>query len=185
MSNLKMPNINYVIIAGNLTKDPTYRTTTNGTPVANFFMASSRKFKDNAGQWREEVCYIGIVAWHKLADSVNDNLFKGSAVLVDGELQSRSLKTDNGQYRNIIEIKARRIQFLNKRPSVSESDEAVLNTEDKATDFVNVKENEFAKKTEGTENPEISVSNEGTAGSEVADEEKKPSINFGYDNLKF
>ena len=46
MLNLKMPDINNVIIAGNLTCDPSFRKTTNGTPVANFFLASNRKFKD-------------------------------------------------------------------------------------------------------------------------------------------
>ena len=44
MSNLKMPDINNVLIAGNLTCDPSFRKTTNGTPVANFFIASNRKF---------------------------------------------------------------------------------------------------------------------------------------------
>ncbi|MEJ2196750.1 MAG: single-stranded DNA-binding protein, partial [Ignavibacteriaceae bacterium] len=44
-----------------------------------------------------------------------ERLKKGSAVLVDGELQSRSWKTDDGNNRSIVEIKARRIQFLNKR----------------------------------------------------------------------
>ena len=58
---------------------------------------------------------MGIVAWNKLAESCRDRLKKGSAVLVDGELQSRSWKSDEGHNRSIVEIKARRIQFLNKR----------------------------------------------------------------------
>lgn len=118
MADLKMPDINNVIIVGNLIKDPIIRHTTNGTPVANFTIASNRKFKDNFGQWKEDVCFIGIVAWYKLADSCGDNLRKGSAVLVEGELQSRQLRTEDGRYRNVVEIKARRIQFLNKREMV-------------------------------------------------------------------
>jgi len=115
MADLKMPDINNVIIVGNLIKDPIIRQTTNGTPVANFTIASNRKFKDNFGQWKEDVCFIGIVAWYKLAESCAENLRKGSAVLVEGELQSRQWRTDDGHYRNVVEIKARRIQFLNKR----------------------------------------------------------------------
>ena len=117
MADLKMPEINYVIVAGNLTKDPIFRETTNGTPVVNFSIASNRKFKDSTNQWQEDVCYVGVVAWNKLAESCRDRLKKGSAVLVDGELQSRSWKSEDGHNRSIVEIKARRIQFLNKRGS--------------------------------------------------------------------
>ena len=114
MANLKMPDINNVLIAGNLTSDPTLRRTNNGTPVANFYIASNRKFKDNAGQWRENVCFVGVVAWYKLADSCSEHLSKGSAVLVEGELQSRSWKSADGGHNNVVEVKARRIQFLNR-----------------------------------------------------------------------
>ncbi len=69
MADLKMPDINSITIAGNLTRDPTLRTTLNRTPVVNFPIAYSRKYKDNGGVWREEVCYVGIVSWHKLAES--------------------------------------------------------------------------------------------------------------------
>jgi len=115
MADLKMPEINYVIVAGNLTKDPIYRQTTNNTPVVNFSIASNRKYKDSSNQWQEDVCYIGIVAWNKLAESCRDKLRKGYAVLVDGELQSRNWKSDDGHNRSIVEIKARRIQFLNRK----------------------------------------------------------------------
>ncbi len=116
MADLRMPDINHVTIAGNLIRDPTFRkTTTGGVPVANFSIASNRKFRDNNGLWKEDVCIIGIVAWYKLAESCYQNLKKGSAVLVEGELQSRIFKTEDGQTRNITEIKSRRIQFLNKK----------------------------------------------------------------------
>ena len=116
MADLKLPELNSVVIAGNLTKDPVFRHTTNGTPVANFSIASNRKYRDANNQWQEEVCYVGIVAWNRLADSCTNRLKKGNAVLIDGELQSHLVKNDDGVARNIVEIKARRIQFLNKRP---------------------------------------------------------------------
>ncbi|MFC1555683.1 single-stranded DNA-binding protein [candidate division KSB1 bacterium] len=114
MGELRMPAVNNVLIAGNLTKDPTFRKTTKGTPVSNFPIACSRRYKDSAGNFREEVCYVGVVAWYKLAESCSDFLTKGSAVMVEGELQSKNLKSELGQFRNIVEIKAKRIQFLNK-----------------------------------------------------------------------
>ncbi|HUL45246.1 MAG TPA: single-stranded DNA-binding protein [Bacteroidota bacterium] len=121
MAELKMPELNSVIIAGNLTRDPIFRQTTNGTPVVNFSIASNRKYRDANNQWQEEVCYVGVVAWNRLADSCTNRLKKGSAVLIDGELQSHIFKNDDGVTRNIVEIKARRIQFLNKKCAHPES----------------------------------------------------------------
>lgn len=115
MADLKMPELNSVVIAGNLTRDPVFRQTTNGTPVVNFSIASNRKYRDANNQWQEEVCYVGVVAWNRLADSCTNRLKKGSAVLIDGELQSHVFKNEDGVSRNIVEIKARRIQFLNKK----------------------------------------------------------------------
>ncbi len=126
MADLKMPELNSVIIAGNLTKDPVFRETTNKTPVVNFHIAANRRYKDSQNQWQEDVCYVGVVAWNKLAESCKDRLKKGSAVLVDGELQSRTFKTDDGRNRTIVEIKAKRIQFLNKiNKSTEETSETV------------------------------------------------------------
>jgi single-strand DNA-binding protein len=114
MADLKMPEINSVVIAGNLTKDPTVRETTNHAPVVNFHIAVNRRYKDSSNQWQEDVCYVGVVAWNKLAESCKNRLQRGSAVLIDGELQSRTFKTDENKSRTIVEIKAKRIQFLNK-----------------------------------------------------------------------
>lgn len=159
MADLKMPEINYVIVAGNLTKDPIFRQTTNNTPVVNFSIASNRKYKDSSNQWQEDVCYVGIVAWNKLAESCRDRLKKGFAVLVDGELQSRSWKSDDGHNRSIVEIKARRIQFLNKKlkfngenginedeehDSLSEDD--IDYTEDSFDKFLSNEESDLLKK---------------------------------------
>jgi single-strand DNA-binding protein len=140
MADLKMPEINYVIVAGNLTKDPVSRQTTNQTPVVNFSLASNRRYKDSSNQWQEDVCYVGVVAWNRLAESCRDRLKKGSAVLVDGELQSRSWRTDDGHNRSIVEIKARRIQFLNKRGFKNEADDDYL-SEDVVVDTDSVSNN--------------------------------------------
>lgn len=132
MAEFKMPELNSVVVAGNLTKDPVFRQTTNGTPVVNFSIASNRRFRDKNEDWKEDVCYVGIVAWNRLAESCRDKLRKGNAVLVDGELQSRTFKTEDGSNRTIVEIKARRIQFLNKRSAsgIVEGDEPSTYTDD-------------------------------------------------------
>lgn len=145
MADLRMPEINYVIIAGNLTKDPVYRTTTNNSSVVNFTIASNRKFKDSSNQWQEDVCYVGIVAWNKLAESCKDRLKKGSAVLIDGELQSRTWKNDDGNTRNIVEIKARRIQFLNRKLKNNEQngEDEIIIFEDENNNYTEDSFNKF------------------------------------------
>lgn len=76
MANMRLPILNKVLIAGNLVKDPELRYTTSGVPVVNFKIASNKKFKDGLGNHREDVCYIGIVAWQKLAESCSQFLQK-------------------------------------------------------------------------------------------------------------
>ena len=114
-----MPDINNVLIAGNVSNEPTLRKTSNGTPVVNFYIASNRKYRDNSGIWRENVCHVGIVAWNKLAETCISALKVGSSVLIDGELQSKSWKNDDGSSRSIVEIRARRIQFLETMAPIS------------------------------------------------------------------
>ena len=114
MSDLRMPDLNTVIIAGNLTNDPTFGETNDRTPVVNFHLASNRRFRDNKGQVKEDVCFVGVVAWDSLARSCKGKLAKGSSVVISGELQSRKWKSEDGHNRTIVEIKARKIQFLDK-----------------------------------------------------------------------
>lgn len=147
MAEFKMPELNAVVIAGNLTKDPIFRQTTNGTPVVNFSIASNRRFRDKNDEWKEDVCYVGIVAWNRLAESCRDKLRKGNAVLVDGELQSRTFKTEDGSNRTIVEIKARRIQFLNKRASDAhdEKDEPSTFTDDNFDSLLSPEDSDLIK----------------------------------------
>jgi single-strand DNA-binding protein len=146
MADLKMPELNSVIVAGNLTKDPVFRETSSNTPVVNFHVAANRRYKDSSNQWQEDVCYVGVVAWNKLADSCKERLKKGSAVLIDGELQSRTFKTDDGKNRTIVEIKAKRIQFLNKFSKNNDTDFAA-SEEDESSNNGNTgyEENSFDK----------------------------------------
>lgn len=114
MASTRLPNLNRVMIVGNLTRDPDLRATTSGVPVINFRIASNRRFRDNSGEWREDVCYVGVVAWQKLAESCAAMLRKGSAVYIEGELRSRTFDNGDGTKRNLLEIRAYHIQFLDK-----------------------------------------------------------------------
>ena len=126
MSNTRLPHLNRIIIVGNLTRDPELRYTSTGVPVANFKIASNKKYKDDSGNNKEDVCFIGIVAWQKLAESCNKFLKKGSAVLVEGELRSRFKDNEDGSKRNLIEIRAFQVQFLDKKTETVPVEENIL-----------------------------------------------------------
>ena len=91
---------------------------------------------------RRFISVHNVVAWNKLADSCKDRLRKGSAVLIDGELQSRTFKTDEQKNRTVVEIKAKRIQFLNKFNKTQSNGDDVVSESDDETDF---EDNSFDK----------------------------------------
>lgn len=170
MSDLKMPDINNVLIAGNLTNDPIFRKTSNGTAVANFYIASNRKYRDNSGIWRETVCYVGVVAWHKVAEACHEILKRGSSVLIDGELQSRNWKNEDGTSRNVVEIRARRIQFLNKKSSKDLEEIYAASVEGKDTPSVKTQQVDQKTKADKDQTDEIQV--------------EPTDFDFGYQDLK-
>jgi len=142
-------SLNKVLLIGNLTRDPELRYTPQGTPVCTFGLATNRSWQPSAGGERqEETEFHRIVAWNKLAESCRNRLKRGSAVLIDGELQSRTFKTDETKSRTIVEIKAKRIQFLNKN-SKNDSDklsvEDVAVSEDNSMEDSSYEDNSFDK----------------------------------------
>jgi len=114
MADLKLPSLNHVLIAGRLTRDPDLRYTPSGTAVCNFRLASGRRFKDQSGEWRDDPTFVNVVTWKKTAENCGEYLKKGSAVLVEGRLQSRSWETEDGQKTSVLEIVAQRVQFLDR-----------------------------------------------------------------------
>jgi single-strand DNA-binding protein len=109
-------SVNKVILIGNLGADPELRRTPNGVAVTNFSLATSRKFKAQDGQFREDTEWHNIVAWNKAAEIMAQYLKKGSKVYVEGFLQTRSWETDGvRKYRT--EIVAREFHFLDSKPA--------------------------------------------------------------------
>lgn len=107
-----MANLNKVLVIGNLTRDPELRYTPSGTAVVNLRMAVNRRFKNKSGEMKQEACFLTVVAWDKQAEVCNQYLHKGSSLFVEGRLQSRSWDGPDGKKRNVIEIRAERVQFL-------------------------------------------------------------------------
>ena len=111
-----MANFNKALLMGNLTKDPELRYTPQGTAVVSLRLAVNRKFRNKNQELKEETCFITAVAWDKQAESCNQYLHKGSPVFIEGRLQSRSWEDNAGQKRNVIEVRAERVQFLGSPP---------------------------------------------------------------------
>jgi single-strand DNA-binding protein len=112
-----MANFNKVYLMGNLTKDPELRYTPQGTAVVNLRLAVNRRYKTKNQELKEETCFITAVVWNKQAETCNQYLHKGSPVFIEGRLQSRSWEDANGQKRNVIEVRAERVQFLGAAPA--------------------------------------------------------------------
>ena len=117
MSDLKIPTLNRVLLSGRLTRDPELKYTAGGIGVCNFSLAVNRRYKDQSGQWRDEATFINVVTWNKAAETINKYLHKGSPVIVEGRLESRSWETEAGQKRSVIEVRADQVRFLEKSES--------------------------------------------------------------------
>lgn len=107
-------NLNKVLIAGRLTKQPEVRSTPNGQQVANFSVATSRSWKDKSGQKQEKATFHNIVAWGRLAEIIGQYLVKGQEVYVEGRIETRSYQAKDGTTKYITEIFAETLQMGNK-----------------------------------------------------------------------
>ena len=107
-------NMNLVVLAGNLTRDPELRVVSSGQPVANIGLAVNRRWKDKSGEQKEETLFITVVAWGRTAELCAEHLRKGASVAVEGRLQSRSWEDKDGGKRSTIEVVADRVHFGKK-----------------------------------------------------------------------
>ena len=109
-------SLNQWIGIGNLGADPEIRTTPNGAKVANFRIACSKAWKDQAGNRNEKTEWVTCVAWKGNADIAEKYLRKGSKLYVQGELQTRTWEDKNGGgKRYATEVLVDRIMMLDGR----------------------------------------------------------------------
>ncbi len=108
-------NLNKVFLVGRLTADPQLRTTPSGDQVGTFSIATNRNWTDRSGQRKEATEFHNVVVWGRQAEIVNQFLKKGSTVLVEGRLQTRSWEGKDGQMRKTTEVIGERIQLGPRR----------------------------------------------------------------------
>jgi single-strand DNA-binding protein len=107
--------VNKVILIGNLGADPEVKTTQTGTAVATLSVATSRTWKDKAGQKQDETEWHRVVVWGKTAEFCGTYLSKGARVYVEGRLQTREWADKDGQKRYTTEVVSDVVQSLSPR----------------------------------------------------------------------
>jgi len=104
------------MLIGNLTRDPNLRFTPNSTAVCSFGIATNRSWtSSDDGEKQERVDFHNIVAWTKLAEICGQLLHKGDKVFVEGRIQTRDWKTEEGDERRITEIVIDNMMLLTSR----------------------------------------------------------------------
>ncbi len=104
-------NLNKIFVLGNLTRDPIIRVLPSGQSVANFGVATNRFFYDKDRQKQEQTEFHNIVAFGRIAEIAQQYLRKGSMVLIEGRVQTRSWEDPSGNKRYKTEIVTERLQL--------------------------------------------------------------------------
>lgn len=113
--------LNKAIIIGNITRDIELKALPSGIKVASFSVATNRVWKDKTGAKQETVYYHNIVIFGNQAETVSQYMKKGSQILVEGRLQTRSWENTTTSQKNYrTEIIADRVQFGNKKTDSKE-----------------------------------------------------------------
>jgi single-strand DNA-binding protein len=115
MKEIRLLEQNFVMLSGYLARDPDFRVSQKGSALCRFTMGVTRRFKDGAtGEWKDDVAWVPVDVWGDAAERLREKLKKGSPVHVEGRLRSRSFEDKSGQKRTVLEVVARRVQFLAK-----------------------------------------------------------------------
>ena len=107
--------VNKVFLLGRLARDPEIRYTQNGSAIANMTVATDESFTGSDGNKVERTEWHRVTVFGKAAENCGNYLGKGSLVHVEGSLATRKWQDQNGQDRYTTEIKAQRVQFLDRR----------------------------------------------------------------------
>ncbi|WP_353067143.1 single-stranded DNA-binding protein [Tunturibacter psychrotolerans] len=110
--------VNKVFLLGNVGKDPEIRSTTGGMTVASFSLATADRQKDAQGNWADKTEWHNIVCFQRTAEVVRDYVKKGSQILVEGKIQTRSWddKT-SGEKKYKTEILVNELTLLGGKPA--------------------------------------------------------------------
>jgi len=144
--------MNKVWLIGRLGTDPELRYAANGTPTTTLRIATSESFTDRDGNKVDRTEWHSVVVFQRQAENCKTYLRKGSLVLVEGSLQTRKWQDQQGQDRYITEVKAQRIQFLDRRGE-SEAAGVVHNSKQQHDEMLSDFDQAFSSKDAAMEDP--------------------------------
>ena len=111
-----MPNLNKVMLMGNLTRDPEIKYTPKGTAIANFGIAINRVFTPEGGEKREEVTFIDLEAWGRTAEVIGEYFKKGKPIFIEGRLKLDSWDDKTtGKKMSKLRVVVESFEFLGSR----------------------------------------------------------------------
>jgi single-strand DNA-binding protein len=116
MTELRLPEINRVILGGRLTRDPEARYAGDGTPVTTLELVFHRWYRGRDGKPVEDPGYVTVRTYQRLAEVCGQHLHRGSAVLVEGRLQTR--KDPQGKTPARLELRADNVHFMDRAPEL-------------------------------------------------------------------
>lgn len=116
-----MASVNKVILVGNLGGEPDVRMLTDNRPVATLNIATTRTYKNQAGQRVDETEWHRVIFFGRTAEICQQYLHKGSQVYVEGRLRTRKWEKD-GVTRYTTEIMGEEMKMLGSRSSSGQSD---------------------------------------------------------------
>lgn len=106
---------NKIILAGNLARDIEIKYTSSGMAIASTAIATSRKFKSQTGEQKEEVLFVDITFFGRTAEVANQYLRKGSKVLVDGRLKLDQWTAQDGTKRSKHSVTVESLQMIGSK----------------------------------------------------------------------
>ena len=111
-----MPNLNKVMLIGNLTRDPEVKFTPKGTAIAEIGLAINRTWKNESGEKQEETTFVDVTLWGRQAEIAKEYLTKGRPVYIEGRLQLDSWDDkQTGQKRTKLKVTGEQMQLLGAR----------------------------------------------------------------------
>lgn len=107
--------LNKVMIIGRLGQDPELKYTASGMPMTNLNVATDESYTDKEGNKVEKTEWHRVIVFQRAAENCANYLGKGSLVYIEGNLQTRKWTDQQGQDRYTTEIRAQRVQFLDRK----------------------------------------------------------------------
>ncbi|MFZ0708827.1 MAG: single-stranded DNA-binding protein [Terrimicrobiaceae bacterium] len=111
-----MASLNKVMLIGNVTRDPEVKYTPKGSAVADVGLAINRSYTNQSGEKVEEVTYVDVELWGRLAEIAGEYAKKGRPIFVEGRLRIDSWEDkQSGQKRNRLKVVGEGLQLLGSR----------------------------------------------------------------------